>query len=97
MVSSLLLLDVFFIYISSASPFPSFLSKNPLYPPPSIQRRSEVKDTTNIQGVTDLNANYDCGCPGSVSRGIKKTKSTNCIILQVQNVIRHICFRRAKC
>ena len=34
-------------------------------------------------------ANYDSGWPGSVSRGMKKTKSTNFIILQVQNSIRH--------
>jgi hypothetical protein len=27
------LLDIFFIYISNAIPFPSFLSENPLYPP----------------------------------------------------------------
>jgi hypothetical protein len=29
------LLEVFFIYISNAIPFPSFLSENPLYSPPS--------------------------------------------------------------
>ena len=29
------LLDIFFIYISNALPFPSFLSKSPLYPPPN--------------------------------------------------------------
>jgi hypothetical protein len=29
------LLDIFFIYISNAIPFPSFLSQNPVYPPPS--------------------------------------------------------------
>jgi hypothetical protein len=28
------LLDIFFIYISNAIPFPSFLSDNPLYLPP---------------------------------------------------------------
>jgi hypothetical protein len=28
------LLDIFFIYISNVIPFPSFLSKNPLCPPP---------------------------------------------------------------
>ena len=27
--------DIFFIYIPNAIPFPSFLSKNSLYPPPS--------------------------------------------------------------
>jgi hypothetical protein len=30
----LFLLDIFFIYISNASPFPSFLSKNSLHPHP---------------------------------------------------------------
>jgi hypothetical protein len=30
------LLDVFFIYISNAIPFPSFLSESPLYPPPTL-------------------------------------------------------------
>ena len=30
------LLDIFFIYISDAIPFPSFLSENPLYPPPTL-------------------------------------------------------------
>jgi hypothetical protein len=29
------LLDIFFIYISNAIPFPSFPSENPLSPPPS--------------------------------------------------------------
>jgi hypothetical protein len=32
--SFLLLLDIFFVYISNAIPTPSFLSKNPLYLPP---------------------------------------------------------------
>jgi hypothetical protein len=32
-LSHLFLLDIFFIYISNAIPFPSFLSENPLYPP----------------------------------------------------------------
>jgi hypothetical protein len=30
------LLDIFFIYISNAIPFPSFLSKSPLYSPPTL-------------------------------------------------------------
>jgi hypothetical protein len=30
-----ILLDIFFIYISNAIPFPCFLSENPLYPFPS--------------------------------------------------------------
>jgi hypothetical protein len=28
-----ILLDIFFIYISNAIPFPTFLSENPLFPP----------------------------------------------------------------
>jgi hypothetical protein len=32
---NLLLLEVLFIYISNTIHFPSFLSENPLYPPPS--------------------------------------------------------------
>ena len=30
------LLDIFFIYISNITPFPSFLSDSPLYPPPAL-------------------------------------------------------------
>jgi hypothetical protein len=30
----LLKLDIFFIYVSNVIPFPSFLSENPLCPPP---------------------------------------------------------------
>ena len=30
------LLDIFFIYISNAIPYPSFLSESPLYPPPDL-------------------------------------------------------------
>jgi hypothetical protein len=30
------LLDILFIYISTAIPFPSFLSKSPLYPPNAL-------------------------------------------------------------
>jgi hypothetical protein len=33
-LKKIFLLDIFFIYISNAIPFPSFLSKNPLYPFP---------------------------------------------------------------
>jgi hypothetical protein len=33
-VSFLLLLDIFFIYISNVIPFPGFPSENPLSPPP---------------------------------------------------------------
>jgi hypothetical protein len=31
-----LFLDIFFICISNAIPFPSFLSESPLYPPPAL-------------------------------------------------------------
>jgi hypothetical protein len=31
-----LFFDIFFIYISNAFPFPTFLSESPLYPPPAL-------------------------------------------------------------
>jgi hypothetical protein len=35
-ISFIFLLDIFFIYISNAIPFPSFLSESTLYPQPAL-------------------------------------------------------------